>query len=265
MKVDVIITVGSAVPTVRQATSVIPIVFAVANSVGSGLLKPLKIVTVSHSRSEPARQPPQSGHRQDRESATALHSETRLRPLPATSAPRLSAQHLLGLLMLTMQTAQHHAIAGASETAGSLVFRPRGRPPTKLHQAPSPLQRCAPSRLSTISGAAESKSLSRPASSSLDRPQYPLSEPSVTGARFCIRRQRLNIPIVFETRHPHLLSLITGRWCPPRSRRNLQVIAHVFAQTTPRPKLSQSRYSCFALVLYQPKLPEKIHGLSAVV
>jgi putative tryptophan/tyrosine transport system substrate-binding protein len=31
MKVDVIITVGSAVPTVRQATSVIPIVFAVAN------------------------------------------------------------------------------------------------------------------------------------------------------------------------------------------------------------------------------------------
>jgi putative tryptophan/tyrosine transport system substrate-binding protein len=31
MKVDVIITVDSAVPTVRQATSVIPIVFAVAN------------------------------------------------------------------------------------------------------------------------------------------------------------------------------------------------------------------------------------------
>src|SRR5258707_7767628 len=30
MKVDVIVTVGSAVPTVRQATSVIPIVFAVA-------------------------------------------------------------------------------------------------------------------------------------------------------------------------------------------------------------------------------------------
>ena len=31
LKVDVIVTVGSAVPTVRQATSVIPIVFAVAN------------------------------------------------------------------------------------------------------------------------------------------------------------------------------------------------------------------------------------------
>ena len=30
LKVDVIVTVGSAVPTVRQATSVIPIVFAVA-------------------------------------------------------------------------------------------------------------------------------------------------------------------------------------------------------------------------------------------
>jgi ABC transporter substrate binding protein len=38
MKVDVIVTVGSAVPTVRQATSVIPIVFAVAiDPVGSGL------------------------------------------------------------------------------------------------------------------------------------------------------------------------------------------------------------------------------------
>src|SRR5215471_18291959 len=76
-----------------------------------------------------------------------------------------------------MQTAQHHAIAGASETAGSLVFRPRERPPTQLHQAPSPLRRCAPSRLSTTSGAAEPKSLSRPASSSLDRPQHPLSKP----------------------------------------------------------------------------------------
>src|SRR5262245_44326533 len=63
--------------------------------------------------------------------------------------------------MLTMQTAQHHAIAAASETAGSLVFRPRERPPTQLHQAASRLQRCAPSRLSTISGAAEPKSLSR--------------------------------------------------------------------------------------------------------
>src|SRR5262245_51263199 len=63
------------------------------------------------------------------------------------------------------------------ETAGLLVFQPRERPPTQLHQAPSRLQRCAPSRLSTTSGAAEPKSLSRPASWSLDRPQYPLSEP----------------------------------------------------------------------------------------
>ena len=56
LKVDVIVTVGSAVPTVRQAASVIPIVFAVQiDPVGSGLcLKPLKIVTVSHSRSETA-------------------------------------------------------------------------------------------------------------------------------------------------------------------------------------------------------------------
>src|SRR5262245_7860323 len=39
LKVDVIVTVGSAVPTVRQATSVIPIVFAVAiDPVGSGLV-----------------------------------------------------------------------------------------------------------------------------------------------------------------------------------------------------------------------------------
>src|SRR5215813_8989418 len=90
-----------------------------------------------------------------------------------------------------MQTAQPHAIAVASETAGSLVFQPRERPPTQLHQAPSPLQRRAPSRLSTISGAAEPKSLSRPASSSLDRPQYPLSEPAdhlrQTGASFRTR------------------------------------------------------------------------------
>jgi putative ABC transport system substrate-binding protein len=42
MKVDVIVTVGSAVPTVRQATSVIPIVFAVAiDPVGSGLVASL--------------------------------------------------------------------------------------------------------------------------------------------------------------------------------------------------------------------------------
>ena len=42
LKVDVIVTVGSAVPTVRQATSVIPIVFAVAiDPVGSGLVATL--------------------------------------------------------------------------------------------------------------------------------------------------------------------------------------------------------------------------------
>jgi putative tryptophan/tyrosine transport system substrate-binding protein len=39
LKVDVIVTVGSAVPTVKQATSVIPIVFAVGiDPVGSGLV-----------------------------------------------------------------------------------------------------------------------------------------------------------------------------------------------------------------------------------
>jgi putative ABC transport system substrate-binding protein len=38
LKVDVIVTVGSAVPIVRQATTVIPIVFAVGiDPVGSGL------------------------------------------------------------------------------------------------------------------------------------------------------------------------------------------------------------------------------------
>src|SRR5215469_5287435 len=42
LKVDVIVTVGSAVPTVRQATSVIPIVFAVGiDPVGSGLVASL--------------------------------------------------------------------------------------------------------------------------------------------------------------------------------------------------------------------------------
>jgi putative ABC transport system substrate-binding protein len=41
-KVDVIVTVGSAVPTVKQVTSVIPIVFAVAiDPVGSGLVASL--------------------------------------------------------------------------------------------------------------------------------------------------------------------------------------------------------------------------------
>jgi hypothetical protein len=60
-----------------------------------------------------------------------------------------------------MQPAERRAVAGASETAGSLVFRPRERPPTRLHQAPSRLQGSAPSPLSTTSGAAEPKSLSR--------------------------------------------------------------------------------------------------------
>jgi putative ABC transport system substrate-binding protein len=42
LNVDVIVTVGSAVPIVRQATSVIPIVFAVGiDPVGSGLVKTL--------------------------------------------------------------------------------------------------------------------------------------------------------------------------------------------------------------------------------
>src|SRR5262245_48497247 len=42
LKVDVILTVGSAVPTVRQVTSAIPIVFAVAiDPVGSGLVASL--------------------------------------------------------------------------------------------------------------------------------------------------------------------------------------------------------------------------------
>src|SRR6266576_6371083 len=42
LKVDVILTVGSAVPIVKQATTVIPIVFAVAiDPVGSGLVASL--------------------------------------------------------------------------------------------------------------------------------------------------------------------------------------------------------------------------------
>jgi len=42
LKVDVIVTVGSAVPIVKQATAVIPIVFAVAiDPVGSGLVASL--------------------------------------------------------------------------------------------------------------------------------------------------------------------------------------------------------------------------------
>ena len=42
LKVDVIVTVGSAVPIVRQATTVIPIVFAVGiDPVGAGLVDSL--------------------------------------------------------------------------------------------------------------------------------------------------------------------------------------------------------------------------------
>ena len=42
LKVDVIVTVGSAVPTVKQATAVIPIVFAIAaDPVGSGMVASL--------------------------------------------------------------------------------------------------------------------------------------------------------------------------------------------------------------------------------
>ena len=42
LKVDVIVTVGSAVPTVKQATAVIPIVFPIANDpVGGGLVASL--------------------------------------------------------------------------------------------------------------------------------------------------------------------------------------------------------------------------------
>jgi ABC-type uncharacterized transport system substrate-binding protein len=42
LKVDVIVTVGSAIPTVKQATAVIPIVFAVAiDPIGSGLVASL--------------------------------------------------------------------------------------------------------------------------------------------------------------------------------------------------------------------------------
>jgi putative ABC transport system substrate-binding protein len=40
-KVDVIVTVGSAVPTVRQATSIIPIVFAVAIDPVAAALSPV--------------------------------------------------------------------------------------------------------------------------------------------------------------------------------------------------------------------------------
>jgi putative tryptophan/tyrosine transport system substrate-binding protein len=42
LKVDVIVTYGAAVPTAKQATTVIPIVFAVANdAVGGGLVASL--------------------------------------------------------------------------------------------------------------------------------------------------------------------------------------------------------------------------------
>src|SRR5262245_36668963 len=104
--------------------------------------------------------------------------------------------------MLTMQTAQHHAIAGASETAGSLVFRlasDRRRNCTRLHR------RCNDALLLG----------SRPSPARPNRSHYlglhlrqwiaPIIHYlnlSITGASFCIRRQRLNVSIVFETRHP---------------------------------------------------------------
>ena len=51
LKVDVIVTVGSAVPTVRQATSVIPIVFAVAiDPVANGLVASLAKVCATRGR-----------------------------------------------------------------------------------------------------------------------------------------------------------------------------------------------------------------------
>ena len=49
LNVDVIVTVGSAVPTVKQATSAIPIVFAVGiDPVGSGLVASLANVGRQH-------------------------------------------------------------------------------------------------------------------------------------------------------------------------------------------------------------------------
>src|SRR5215831_18043928 len=89
---------------------------------------------------------------------------------------------------------------------------------------------------------------------------------SITGARFCIRRQRLNVSIVFETITPSALPN-NGEMEPtkiaPSSPRHW-AFTRVRANHS-SPKLSQSRCSCFALVLYQPKFPERIHGLAAVV
>src|SRR6516164_6628062 len=70
---------------------------------------------------------------------------------------------------------------------------------------------------------------------------------SITGASFYIRRQRPNVSSLRTPSSP----VITR--------------SHVFAETTPRPKLPQSLYSCFALARYQPKFPEKIHEPSAPV
>src|SRR6266536_944709 len=85
-------------------------------------------------------------------------------------AMRRSAQHLLGSLQLTMRTAAHPAIAGASETAGSLESRLREPPPTQPHPAPSPPQRSAPCRLSTTAGVAEATGSPQLASLSWDEP-----------------------------------------------------------------------------------------------
>jgi len=101
-------------------------------------------------------------------------------------------------------------------------------------------------------------------------PQYPLSEPAddfgTNWGELLHKRskQGLNVSIVFEVPHPLPSPLTNGGRSPLRSRRHLQVIArsHVFAQTTPRLKLRLSPYSCFALVLYQPKFPERIRGPS---
>ena len=98
----------------------------------------------------------------------------------------------MGPLKLTVQTAERRAVAGASETTGSLLFRSRERPPTQLHQAPSRLQRCAPSRLSTISGAAEPKSLSRLNNGEMERTK--IAPPSPGHSTFTRVRENHSSP-----------------------------------------------------------------------
>jgi hypothetical protein len=80
--------------------------------------------------------------------------------------------------MLTMQTVQHH-IAGASETAGLLVFRPRERPPTQLRQAPSPLQTMRSfSALDHLRRCRTEVTISAWVFVIGSPPKYPLSEPT---------------------------------------------------------------------------------------